>query len=131
MGSVDAEKICEDRARGGLLQTSICLKIVFSYTISGLQRHFTHRCVVTRHWDYICSTSVSLPRVKDEIDSDTDAVHFTEAARILPPSLMSADTDKTASLRDCLLCTDTYRTVFWQLYGKCTIWRVINSFTKL
>ncbi|KAF8228325.1 hypothetical protein L208DRAFT_1292181 [Tricholoma matsutake] len=67
-----------------------------------------YRCVATRRWDY---SSLSLPHVKEKFDPIDEAT-ITEAAHILPFSLMSVDTNKT-------------------LFKKCTIWSVIKSFTNI
>lgn len=68
-----------------------------------------YRCVVTRNWE---KTSIRLRDVKGKYNPTTDTVTVTEAAHILPFSLMSADTNKT-------------------LFKKCTIWSVIKSFTNI
>lgn len=69
-----------------------------------------YRCVATHAWD---EPSLSLPAVEAKFAlSSADRTVMTEAAHILPFSVMSADTNKI-------------------LFKKCTIWSVIKSFTNI
>lgn len=54
---------------------------------------------------------------------------MTQAAHILPFSLMSADTDTTVRNGLFRSCTPIYITI--QLFKKCTVWSVIKSFTNI
>lgn len=81
---------------------------------------------MTRNWE---KTSIRLRDVKGKYNPTTDTVTVTEAAHILPFSLMSADTNKTVRRVDASVLVKQLTAI--QLFKKCTIWSVIKSFTNI
>jgi hypothetical protein len=81
--------------------------------------------VVTHNWD---KTSIRLHDVKGKYNPITDTVTVTEAAHILPFSLMSTDTNRMVRRVDVSILAKQLTAI--QLFKK-SIWSVIKSFTNI